>query len=145
VMRGDAEFGLAPLLWRRLGEAGGPAGLRRRFDALVDEAGLDAELARGWTMLAHRAITPLPVLADQFRKPRQPCPGGFAFTGQGVSRKPLRHPDRGHMHSLRRAMLRAVRPNDATTTLPCQQASRPEDRIWQPRHNQTALPDQRTS
>ena len=38
VMRGDAEFGLAPLLWRRLGEAGGPAGLRRRFDALVDEA-----------------------------------------------------------------------------------------------------------
>ena len=51
VMRGDAEFGLAPLLWRRLGEAGGPAGLRRRFDALVDEAGLDAGLARGWTLL----------------------------------------------------------------------------------------------
>jgi streptomycin 6-kinase len=51
VMRGDAEFGLAPLLWRRLGEAGGPAGLRRRFDTLVDEAGLDAELARGWTLL----------------------------------------------------------------------------------------------
>jgi streptomycin 6-kinase len=51
VMRGDAEFGLAPLLWRRLGEAGGPAGLRRRFDALVDEAGLDAQLARGWTLL----------------------------------------------------------------------------------------------
>jgi streptomycin 6-kinase len=51
VMRGDAEFGLAPLLWRRLNEAGGPAGLRRRFDALVDEAGLDAELARGWTLL----------------------------------------------------------------------------------------------
>lgn len=51
VMRGDAEFGLAPLLWRRLAEAGGPAGLRRRFDVLVDEAGLDAELARGWTLL----------------------------------------------------------------------------------------------
>ncbi len=51
VMRGDAEFGLAPLLWRRLGEAGGPAGLRHRFDALVDEAGLDADLARGWTLL----------------------------------------------------------------------------------------------
>jgi streptomycin 6-kinase len=51
VMRGDAEFGLAPLLWRRLSEAGGPAGLQRRFDALVDEAGLDAELARGWTLL----------------------------------------------------------------------------------------------
>lgn len=51
VMRGDAEFGLAPLLWRRLEEAGGPAGLRRRFDALVGEAGLDAELARGWTLL----------------------------------------------------------------------------------------------
>jgi streptomycin 6-kinase len=51
VMRGDAEFGLAPLLWRRLEEAGGPAGLRRRFDALVGEAGLDADLARGWTLL----------------------------------------------------------------------------------------------
>ncbi|MBO0801740.1 MAG: hydroxyurea phosphotransferase [Nocardiopsaceae bacterium] len=51
VMLGDAEFGLAPLLWRRLEEAGGSAGLRRRFDALVDEAGLDAELARGWTLL----------------------------------------------------------------------------------------------
>jgi streptomycin 6-kinase len=51
VMRGDAEFGLGPLLWRRLDEAGGPAGLRRRFDALADEAALDAELARGWTLL----------------------------------------------------------------------------------------------
>jgi streptomycin 6-kinase len=51
LVRGDAEFGLAPLLWRRLEEAGGPAGLRRRFDALVDEAGLDVELARGWTLL----------------------------------------------------------------------------------------------
>jgi streptomycin 6-kinase len=51
VMRGDAEFGLAPLLWRRLQEADGPAGLRRRFDTLVDEAGLDTELARGWTLL----------------------------------------------------------------------------------------------
>ncbi len=51
VMRGDAEFGLAPLLWRRLEEAGGPAGLRHRFDVLVDEAGFDAELARGWTLL----------------------------------------------------------------------------------------------
>jgi streptomycin 6-kinase len=51
VIRGDAEFGLAPLLWRRLEEAGGPAGLRHRFDALVSEAGLDAELARCWTLL----------------------------------------------------------------------------------------------
>jgi streptomycin 6-kinase len=51
VMRGDAEFGLAPLLWRRLEEADGPAGLRRRFDTLVAEAGLDRELARGWTLL----------------------------------------------------------------------------------------------
>jgi streptomycin 6-kinase len=51
VMRGDAEFGLAPLLWRRLEEADGPVGLRRRFDALVAEAGLDAQLARAWTLL----------------------------------------------------------------------------------------------
>jgi streptomycin 6-kinase len=54
AIRGDAEFGLAPLLWRRLGEAGGPTGLRRRFDTLVGEAGFDQELARGWTLL--RAI-----------------------------------------------------------------------------------------
>ena len=39
VMRGDAEFGLAPLLWRRLREAGGPAGLRRRFDPACKDRG----------------------------------------------------------------------------------------------------------
>lgn len=54
VIRGDAEFGLAPLLWRRLDEAGGPAGLQHRFDTLADEAGLDPQLARNWTLL--RAI-----------------------------------------------------------------------------------------
>ena len=31
---------------------------------------------------------------------------------------------------------------DAITTLRCQQASRPEDRIWTPPHNQTQPPDQ---
>jgi streptomycin 6-kinase len=44
VMRGDAEFGLAPLLWRRLGEAGGAAGLRRRFDAPADASRLAQRL-----------------------------------------------------------------------------------------------------
>jgi streptomycin 6-kinase len=51
VICGDAEFGLAPLLWRRLDEEGGPAGLRRRFDILVGEAGLNAELGCAWTLL----------------------------------------------------------------------------------------------
>jgi hypothetical protein len=31
----------------------------------------------------------------------------------------------------------ALPGTDAIATLRCQQASRPEDRIWQPRNNQT--------
>lgn len=51
ALSGDVEFGLAPLLWRRLHQAGGPSGLRYRLAALMDAAQLDAELTRAWTLL----------------------------------------------------------------------------------------------
>ncbi|HEX3812469.1 MAG TPA: aminoglycoside phosphotransferase family protein [Mycobacteriales bacterium] len=48
---GDPEFALAPLLWRRLEETGGRAGLDRRLRLLLDVAGLDEHRARGWILL----------------------------------------------------------------------------------------------
>lgn len=51
AMTGDPEFGVAPLLWRRFHQAGGPSGLRYRFAALIDAAELDTGLTRAWTLL----------------------------------------------------------------------------------------------
>ncbi len=51
ALSGAVEFGLAPLLWRRLHQAGGPSGLRYRLAALMHAAELDAELTRAWTLL----------------------------------------------------------------------------------------------
>jgi streptomycin 6-kinase len=51
AVTGDVEFGLAPLLWHRLNQAGGPSGLRYRLAALIDAAGLDYDLTRRWTLL----------------------------------------------------------------------------------------------
>ncbi|KNC18995.1 hypothetical protein AC792_08815 [Arthrobacter sp. RIT-PI-e] len=51
---GDAEYGLAPLLWNRLDEldAADPAGhLVAHAAALAAAAGLDQELAIGWTVV----------------------------------------------------------------------------------------------
>jgi streptomycin 6-kinase len=51
---GDAEYALAPMLWNRLDEldAGDPAGhLRAHGTALSAAAGLDTELAHGWTVV----------------------------------------------------------------------------------------------
>jgi streptomycin 6-kinase len=48
---GDAEFGVAPLLWRRLHHAGGPSGLRYRFATLIDTGEFDNDLTRAWTLL----------------------------------------------------------------------------------------------
>lgn len=51
---GDAEYAVAPMLWNRLGELDGtdPAGhLRSHCSALAAAAGLDGELARGWTVV----------------------------------------------------------------------------------------------
>ncbi|WP_104168277.1 aminoglycoside phosphotransferase family protein [Arthrobacter sp. SX1312] len=51
---GDAEYAVAPMLWNRLTELdpADPAGhLQAHCRALAAAAGLDAELARGWTVV----------------------------------------------------------------------------------------------
>jgi len=51
VVAGDLEFGVAPLLWNRAGELGGPEDLEARLARLVDGAKLDAERARLWSIV----------------------------------------------------------------------------------------------
>jgi len=52
-MNGDPHFELAPMLWGRWDELAGSIrdGVRRRFYALVDAAGLDEERARAWVVV----------------------------------------------------------------------------------------------
>lgn len=57
-MSGDAHYEPAPMLWNRMDELGGPGalgsvreGVRRRFHALVDAAGLDEARARDWVVV----------------------------------------------------------------------------------------------
>lgn len=48
---GAPEYGLAQLVWQRLDEMEAAGGLARHFALLVEAAGLDVELARGWTFV----------------------------------------------------------------------------------------------
>ncbi len=57
-MAGDPHYEPAPLLWNRMDELSGPGavgslrdGLRRRFHAVVDVAGLDEDRARDWVVV----------------------------------------------------------------------------------------------
>jgi streptomycin 6-kinase len=57
-MAGDAHYEPAPMLWTRMDELSGPGavgsvrdGIRRRFHALVDAAGLDEARARDWVVV----------------------------------------------------------------------------------------------
>jgi streptomycin 6-kinase len=52
-MSGDAHYEPAPMLWNRWDEYGGDVrdGVRRRFHALVDAAGLDEARARDWVVV----------------------------------------------------------------------------------------------
>jgi len=57
-MAGDPHYEPAPMLWNRMDELTGPLaigsvrdGLRRRFHALVDAAGLDEARARDWVVV----------------------------------------------------------------------------------------------
>lgn len=52
-MSGDPHYELAPMLWNRYDELTGDVrdGVRRRFHALVDHAGLDEERARDWVVV----------------------------------------------------------------------------------------------
>ena len=53
AMSGDPHFEPAPLLWNRWDEVEGDvrAGVRRRFHAVVDAAGLDEDRARAWVVV----------------------------------------------------------------------------------------------
>ncbi|MBA2278442.1 MAG: hypothetical protein H0W06_11840, partial [Chloroflexia bacterium] len=51
VVAGDPEFGIAQILWTRLDEMDGPADLDRQLRTLIERAELDAERARGWTLV----------------------------------------------------------------------------------------------
>ena len=50
---GDPHYELAPMLWNRFEELAGDVrgGVRRRFHALVDQAGLDEHRARDWVVV----------------------------------------------------------------------------------------------
>jgi streptomycin 6-kinase len=52
-MNGDPHYELAPMLWNRWDELAGDVrdGVRRRFYALVDAAGLDQDRARAWVVV----------------------------------------------------------------------------------------------
>ncbi len=52
-MSGDPHYELAPMLWNRFDELAGDVrdGVRRRFHALVDHAGLDEHRARDWVVV----------------------------------------------------------------------------------------------
>ena len=51
VVAGDPEYGIGPLLWRRLEDIEVQGGIERHFRALIDAAALDPVLARAWTLV----------------------------------------------------------------------------------------------
>ena len=65
---GDPHYEVAPLLWNRFEELAGDVrdGVRRRFHAVVDTAGLDEERARAWVVvrMLHQVLWELEDHAD---------------------------------------------------------------------------------
>lgn len=59
-MSGDPHYEVAPLLWNRFDELAGDirGGVRRRFHATIDAAGLDEDRARDWVVvrMLHNAL-----------------------------------------------------------------------------------------
>ena len=59
-LNGDPHYEVAPMLWNRWDELAGDVrdGVRRRFYALVDAAGLDEDRARAWVVvrMVHNAM-----------------------------------------------------------------------------------------
>jgi streptomycin 6-kinase len=51
VVAGDPEYGIGPLLWRRLEDIEAQGGIARHFRAVIDAAELDPGLAREWTLV----------------------------------------------------------------------------------------------
>ena len=62
-LSGDPHYEVAPMLWNRFDELAGDVrgGVRRRFHALVDAAGLDEDRARAWVIvrMVHNAVSEL--------------------------------------------------------------------------------------
>ena len=71
-MSGDPHYELAPMLWNRWEELAGDVrrGVRRRFHALVDAAGLDEDRARDWVVvrMVHNALWRLQDEPDLVRR-----------------------------------------------------------------------------
>ena len=67
-MSGDPHYEVAPLLWNRFDELDGDVrgGVRRRFHATIDAAGLDEDRARDWVVvrMLHNALWELRSAAD---------------------------------------------------------------------------------
>ena len=51
VVVGDPEYGVAPLLWTRLEDLEAGGGVNWALDLLVKSAGLNADLARMWSVV----------------------------------------------------------------------------------------------
>lgn len=74
-LSGDQHYEVAPSLWNRWAEvlATGDVrrAVRRRFDALVDAAGLDPDRARDWVVVRelHQALWTVEAAADRGRAP----------------------------------------------------------------------------
>ncbi len=65
---GDPHYEVAPLLWNRVAELEGDlrGGVRRRFHATIDAAGLDEDRARDWVVvrMLHNALWAIQDAAD---------------------------------------------------------------------------------
>ena len=70
-VNGDPHYEIAPMLWNRWDELAGDTrdGVRRRFYALVDAAGLDDDRARAWVVvrMVHNAMWELTDSAEPDR------------------------------------------------------------------------------
>ena len=74
-MSGDPHYELAPMLWNRFEELAGDTrnGVRRRFHALVDAAGLDEDRARAWVVV-REVLNAMWALHDAAREHRGRAP-----------------------------------------------------------------------
>lgn len=71
-LSGDPHYEVAPMLWNRWDELAGDVrgGVRRRFEAVVDAAGLDEDRARDWVVvrMLHNALWELEDAARERRE-----------------------------------------------------------------------------
>ena len=92
-MAGDAHYEPAPMLWNRMDELTGPLavgsvrdGLRRRFHALVDAAGLDEDRARDWVVV--RMVVNAGWTVQDARRADRPLDADERTGSPGASRSP---------------------------------------------------------